>query len=457
MFGDILSDEASVIVGSLGLLPSASMNGWPHSENPAVYEPIHGSAPDISGKNMANPVGAILSVAMLLRYSLKWTVESDILEDAVRTVLEDTHLGGYGYRTADIGGSVTTQEMGRKICEVLRERLADLNVKEFNARSPQPLPMPVFSDLKPAMKRPMNLCEKILYHHTIGFDKPYVQPGDMICCRVDWTLASELTWKGMEKTYDLMKRPGIWRNDRFWLAIDHTVDPSINDQPKPRQLIQASERFAKEVGLRDFHGPNQTILHTEFYRERAQPGMLIIGADSHSCSAGGLGNFAVGLGAADVLLPLVTGETWFRVPETVNIRFVGEPPFGIGGKDVILWVLGELKRNTVAFERAVEYTGPGCQYLSCDARFAIANMTTEFGGIAGVFAADEITAAYIEKRKNEEHKREAIYFRADDGAQYSATYEIDLSRVDSMVALYPSPDNVVPVCTRFIFNDNMIA
>lgn len=111
---------------------------------------------------------------------------------------------------------------------------------------------------------------------------------------------------------------------------------------------------------------------------------MIIGADSHSCSAGGLGNFAVGLGAADVVMPLVTGETWFKVPETCEIRFVGQPKFGIGGKDVILYVLGMLKRNTVAFERAVEYTGEGIKFLSCDSRFAIANMTTEFGGIAGV-------------------------------------------------------------------------
>jgi homoaconitase/3-isopropylmalate dehydratase large subunit len=172
-------------------------------------------------------------------------------------------------------------------------------------------------------------------------------------------------------------RPGVWRNDRFWLAIDHTVDPSINGESKPRALISASEEFAQEAKLRDFYGPNQTILHTEFYRTRAQPGQIVIGADSHSCSAGGVGSFAVGLGAADVVMPLVTGETWFRVPETCRIRFLGEPPFGIGGKDAILWILGQLKRNTVAFERAVEFTGPGCRYLSCDARFAIANMTTE--------------------------------------------------------------------------------
>ncbi len=117
-------------------------------------------------------------------------------------------------------------------------------------------------------------------------------------------------------------------------------------------------------------------MHTEFCRERAQPGMLIIGSDSHTCSAGSMGSLAVGLGVADVTMPLITGETWFKIPESVEIRFINSPPPGIGGKDTILYILKELKRNTVASDRIVEYTGPGLQHLSCDARFAIANMTT---------------------------------------------------------------------------------
>jgi aconitase A len=104
--------------------------------------------------------------------------------------------------------------------------------------------------------------------------------------------------------------------------------------------------------------------------------MVIVGSDSHTCSSGALGCLAIGLGAADVTLPLVTGETWFKVPECTNIRLVGAPKPGIGGKDVILYILQQLKRNTVASDRIVEFTGPGVTHLSCDARFAICNMTT---------------------------------------------------------------------------------
>jgi 3-isopropylmalate dehydratase small subunit len=444
MFGDILSDESSVIPGSLGLLPSASLNGLPDGKNPCfgLYEPIHGSAPDIAGQGVANPIGTILSAAMLLRYSLGLEAEAKMVEKAVRKVLDEKTIGGLELRTKDLGGEATTAEIGDQIIKALESSVK----RRSRSRSPGPRNGQQLLLQRPAGRRGMTICEKILAHAAIGLEAPgNIKPGDMVCVRVDWTLASELTWKGMEKTYEQMGRPDIHRNDRFWLAIDHTVDPKINHLPKPKELIAASEKFAKEANLTDFYGPNQTILHTEFYRQRAQPGMVIVGADSHSCSAGAVGALAVGLGAADVLMPLVTGETWFKVPEVLNIKFVNEPPFGIGGKDTILYVMGELKRNTVAFERAVEFTGPGLKHLSCDARFAISNMTTEFGGIAGVFEADEITQTYIQKRKVPQHKNSSLYFKADEDAEYAESYTIDLSKVDSLVAIYPSPDNVASV------------
>ena len=117
-------------------------------------------------------------------------------------------------------------------------------------------------------------------------------------------------------------------------------------------------------------------MHTEFVRERAQPGMIVVGADSHTCSSGAVGCLAIGLGAADVVMPLATGQTWFKVPESILITFVGRPSFGISGKDVILHILGELKRNTVASGKVVEFAGAGARSLSVDARFAIANMCT---------------------------------------------------------------------------------
>ncbi|KAI0720319.1 3-isopropylmalate dehydrogenase [Cerioporus squamosus] len=129
LFGDILSDESSVIPGSLGLLPSASLAGAPSvadatspsfKPTPGLYEPIHGSAPDIAGNGIANPIGTILSAAMLLRYSLGLEKYAQAIEAAVRKALDDKPSGGFELRTADLGGSVKTSELGDKIVEILK-------------------------------------------------------------------------------------------------------------------------------------------------------------------------------------------------------------------------------------------------------------------------------------------------------------------------------------------------
>jgi Aconitase family (aconitate hydratase) len=228
---------------------------------------------------------------------------------------------------------------------------------------------------RPVGRRPMTLSEKIFAAHDI-LRSGSVAPGQVIRVDIDWILASELSWAGMEKIYNSLNKPGIFRNDRVWLAGDHVVDPRALQHPRIKPLVEASERARRAFNMTEYQGMNYTIMHTEFCRERAQPGMLVLGSDSHTCSAGSVSALAIGLGAADVTLALVTGQTWFRVPETVEIRFVGRPKPGLGGKDVILYVLKCLRRNTVAADRVVEYTGPGLEHLSCDARFAIANMTT---------------------------------------------------------------------------------
>lgn len=125
-----LSDETSVIPGSLGLLPSASLAGAPSSLGSVssnsiagLYEPIHGSAPDIAGQGIANPIGTILSAAMLLRYSLGLEKQAQAIEAAVRKVLDDKKIGGLGLRTKDLGGEVGTKEMGDHIVATLKDLL----------------------------------------------------------------------------------------------------------------------------------------------------------------------------------------------------------------------------------------------------------------------------------------------------------------------------------------------
>jgi len=119
MFGDILTDEASVLAGSMGMLPSASLSessiGSSRQTQAGLYEPIHGSAPDIAGKGIANPIGTILSSAMLLRYSLKLEVEAACIEQAVDQTITE------GARTTDIGGKLSTRQMTDEIIKRIGE------------------------------------------------------------------------------------------------------------------------------------------------------------------------------------------------------------------------------------------------------------------------------------------------------------------------------------------------
>ena len=252
----------------------------------------------------------------------------------------------------------------------------------------------------------------------------------------------------MSRTYEELGSPGIWRNDRFWIAGDHVVHPTIANEPKIKAYIETAERAKKDFRMTEYQGMNYTIMHTEFVRERAEPGMLVVGSDSHTCSAGAVGCLSIGLGTADVMMTLSLGETWFKIPESILIELTGKPAFGISGKDVILHIMKELKRNTVAAERVVEFDGDGLQYLSCDARFAICNMCTEFGAITGVFVPDAVTQEYISHRRRKANRSSSVYFKPDKDAEYAGTWTINLSAVEPSIAVYPNPDDVVPLSTK---------
>ncbi|KAF9893323.1 hypothetical protein FE257_011755 [Aspergillus nanangensis] len=433
------------------------MSNQPHISSMKVLEILRGSRninlPEHHLKTLQDCPNIIQQVTqtITLLETLNHSREASALTDILALCSQPPELGGLGVHEND----KITVDQESEILFLTSAWLEALNSADRTISPPTPLPV------RPIGRRGMTLSEKIFAFHDIA-KTGWVAPGDLIQVDVDWIIASEASWSGMERTYNLLGKPGIFRNDRFWLAGDHVVDPRVNKIPKVRALIDASERAKRVFKMTEYQGMNvrlnmvlqcerangmaqYTILHTEFYRERIQPGMIAIGSDSHTCSSGALGALAIGLGAADVTLPLVTGKTWFKVPESVNIRLVGSPRPGIGGKDTILYILQQLKRNTVAADRIVEFTGPGVRHLSCDARFAICNMTTEFGGITGIFIPDQLTQSYINKRHLQKYKNASIYFQPDDDANYAETYEIDLSNVRSFIARYPNPDDVVPV------------
>ncbi|QDE88559.1 3-isopropylmalate dehydratase [Myxococcus xanthus] len=292
--------------------------------------------------------------------------------------------------------------------------------------------------------RPMTLTQKILAHHARRLERPWVQAGDVLQLRVDWTMASELAWNGMDRTYQALGRPELHDRERVFLAVDHTVDAvTLAKDVRVQRLVQRSRDFARERRLRHFYDANETILHTKFYRELVQPGQLVLGADSHTTSHGGLGAFAIGLGGADIVAAMVLGETWLEVPEAIAVEYQGTPAFGIGGKDIILKTLGLLGRNTAALERTVEYRGEAARGFTTDMRFTIANMTAELGGLNGIFEPDARVAEWLAIRPS--NKDEALYFRADEDAPYVQRFSIALEKLGPQLARPYSPDNVLEV------------
>lgn len=293
------------------------------------------------------------------------------------------------------------------------------------------------------MHRPLSLSRKILNAHRLT-DTP-VETGRSLRISVDWIMASELAIKGMQETFDRLGNPPLHAPDRFFLAIDHTVDPqTIRTDPKTGQLVRLSREFASARKLTAFYDANETIMHTAFYRYHALPGTIVVGADSHTTSHGALGAFAIGLGGADVAAAAVQGHTWITVPPETLVRFRGALPFGLSGKDIVLKTLGVLGCSRSVLDHSVEFRSDPGHALSLDARFTICNMTAELGGVNGIFAPGGQGRAFLERfDRNSETDETALF--SDPGARYEETVEIDLAALTSQVARPFSPDKVSPV------------
>jgi hypothetical protein len=156
-----------------------------------------------------------------------------------------------------------------------------------------------------AQNLPMTLTQKILYAHAIQPPRNGLRAGDIVRIKVDWTIASELAWNGMNQTWAALGKPPVHDKNRFYLAVDHTVDPvTLATDKRAQKLADLSRDFARESGIKYFYDANETILHTRFYRDLVQPGEVVLGADSHTSSHGGLGAFAIGLGGADITVAM---------------------------------------------------------------------------------------------------------------------------------------------------------
>ena len=371
MFGDILTDEASMLPGSLGLLPSASLN----ESGFGLYEPIHGSAPDIAGKGIANPMGTILSAAMLLRHSLKLHEEADAVENACKHVLES------GLHTPDICApgerAATTSEVG------------DAVVKHILANLP---PFP-----------PMTLYDKIYDAHTVS----ELENGTSLMY-VDRHLVHEVTspqaFEGLRTLQRNVRRP-----DCTLVTVDHNIPTSSRksfkdmksfiEETDSRTQCVTLEDNVREFGLTYFglDDVRQGIVHVIGPEQGfTLPGTTVVCGDSHTATHGAFGALAFGIGTSEVEHVLATQTLLQSKTKNMRVKVDGKLPPGVTSKDVVLHIIGKIG-TAGGTNHTIEFAGSTIEGLSMEARMSICNMAIEAGARAGLIAPDDVTVCCVKE------------------------------------------------------------
>ncbi|MBK7171635.1 MAG: 3-isopropylmalate dehydratase large subunit [Bacteroidales bacterium] len=234
------------------------------------------------------------------------------------------------------------------------------------------------------------------------------------------SIANTFKKMGGEKVYD---------PDQLLIVLDHNAPPTnaelANDYQKIRDIV-------KEQGITKFHDVGKGICH-QIMAEYAKPKMIIVGSDSHTCTAGAFNSFAAGIDRTETAGLWKQGETWFRVPESIKITLNGKLPAGVYGKDLSLWIIGMMGSSGADY-MSIEYHGEGVKSLSISDRMTIANLASEMGAKNAVFPADEVLSKHFGGQVNGTW--------ADADARYFREIEINLSELFPVVAAPHHVDNV---------------
>ena len=283
---------------------------------------------------------------------------------------------------------------------------------------------------------PMTITEKILAAHA---GKEEVVPGELINARVDLVLGNDITAPVAIKEFEKIGVAEVFDRERVALVPDHFVpNKDIKSAEQAKQLRDFSRRHrltnyfeVGRMGIEHCLLPEQGLVG---------PGDLVIGADSHTCTYGGLGAFSTGIGSTDLAAAMALGEIWLKVPQSIKFQFTGQLKPWVSGKDLILHVIRDIGVDGALYE-AMEFTGPAIENLSMDSRLTMCNMAIEAGAKNGIIAPDEITRAYCEGRC----QRPYTFYQSDPGAKYIKTYHYDASQIEPQVAFPHLPENSRPV------------
>lgn len=292
---------------------------------------------------------------------------------------------------------------------------------------------------------PQTLVEKIAQRFAVGLPAGHVvRSGDFLSIKPAHVMTHDNTSAVIPK-FNSMGAKRVFDPKQPVFALDHDIQ---NKSPENLATYAKIEAFAKQHGV-VFHPAGRGIGHQIMVEEGfVLPGTFVVASDSHSNLYGGLGALGTPIVRTDAAAIWATGRTWWQVPDVVKINLGGELPPGVTGKDVIITLIGVFKKDEV-LNCCLEFAGPGVAALSIEERLTIANMTTEWGALAGVFPFDAVTKDYLLSRA--EHLRlrgdsqpritpslveklELQMLRADADAFYAKEIDFDLSAVAPFVA-----------------------
>jgi 3-isopropylmalate/(R)-2-methylmalate dehydratase large subunit len=281
----------------------------------------------------------------------------------------------------------------------------------------------------------LTLAEKILAAHC-GKDK--VSPGEFISVKTDFVLSNDITAPIAIKEFNRLGVSNVFDPKKIVMVPDHFC---------PNKDIQSAENakmirdFSHKHDLVYFEVGQMGIEHVILPEKGlVLPGEVIVGADSHTCTYGALGAFATGMGSTDIAVAMATGEIWMKVPTTIKFVFNGKLRKWVGGKDLILYIIGKIGVDGALYS-AMEFHGEAIDSLSMDGRFTMSNMAIEAGAKAGIFHVDKKTRDYLKGRAT----RKYTEYRSDPDAVYAQVIEYDASTIEPQVAFPHLPSNAKPI------------
>ncbi len=237
----------------------------------------------------------------------------------------------------------------------------------------------------------------------------------------------------IKETFAQMGGSRVADPDQLLVVLDHNAPPT---NAKLANQYQTIRDFVKEQGIKKFHDVSQGICH-QLMGNYARPGMIIVGSDSHTCTAGAFNALAAGIDRTESAGLWKRGETWFRVPESLKITLTGKLQPGVYAKDISLWIIGMIG-SAGANYMSIEYHGDGVKSLSMAQRMTLTNLASEMGAKNAVFPADEVLENFLDGEIGH-----SVW--ADKDATYAREIEIDLKQLFPLVAAPHHVDNVKAV------------